>query len=218
MKKIIQDIKNSLAFRLKLRNWKKDPESYRAAYEKLQLSGSMHTRQEEKNQKDILVALKFLAAHQTNREARILDAGCGDGWALDQLKKEGYRNLSGIDLSEEKLEIARRLGGHRVKKALLPEIDFPDRSFDVIYHRHVFEHLLFPQETLQSFFRILAPQGILFLIAPKTDIGAHVSHAHVFEIKSLKQVEEMVKKAGFKIIKMETHQLQDLEFWIWAEK
>ena len=44
-----------------------------------------------------------LISQVTDREARILDAGCGTGLAGTELKQVGYRNLHGFDYSSEML-------------------------------------------------------------------------------------------------------------------
>lgn len=215
---LLSNLKNTFVHYFKIYQWKTNSCSNLRAYEDLQLKGSKCTRQEPENQRDILEAVKFLSSMFPDRPLRLLDAGCGDGWTLDQFKKAGYRSLAGIDLSEDKLGVARRLGGHEVRRVFLPEIPFPDQSFDLIYCRHVFEHLLFPEKTLQSFFRILAPGGHLFLIVPKTGIGFHVSEAHVLEIKSLEQITKWVKRAGFSVKETKICQLKDLEFWVIVQK
>jgi 2-polyprenyl-3-methyl-5-hydroxy-6-metoxy-1,4-benzoquinol methylase len=45
-----------------------------------------------------------------DKSAKILDVACGSGHFLYFLKKEGYTNIHGIDLSDDQLEVARRTG------------------------------------------------------------------------------------------------------------
>src|SRR5439155_26972464 len=45
-----------------------------------------------------------------DKQARILDLGCGYGEFLCFLQKEGYQNAAGIDLNRRQLDAAERLG------------------------------------------------------------------------------------------------------------
>lgn len=52
------------------------------------------------------VAAHMLREHQLAPTAPILDAGCGTGLTGQALKKEGFENLTGLDLSKVSLERA----------------------------------------------------------------------------------------------------------------
>jgi len=56
---------------------------------------------------------EILAEHLPDREASILDVGCGTGLTCRVLAERGYRNLDGIDLSSEMLEVAGERGIYR---------------------------------------------------------------------------------------------------------
>jgi ubiquinone/menaquinone biosynthesis C-methylase UbiE len=72
-------------------------------------------------------------AQFSQREARILDYGCGYGRTLAQLSEAGFRNLVGVDFSQAMLERARDAVRHpalvRNDGVNLP---FNDDSFDVV--------------------------------------------------------------------------------------
>lgn len=55
----------------------------------------------------------FFARHVPVTTQPILDAGCGTGLAGDNLHILGYRNLIGIDLSENMLSAAKKLGVYK---------------------------------------------------------------------------------------------------------
>jgi SAM-dependent methyltransferase len=52
----------------------------------------------------------------SDRDASILDLGCGNGVLLLAARKEGYRQLSGVDGSAEQVAIALRLGVTEVRE------------------------------------------------------------------------------------------------------
>jgi len=84
--------------------------------------------------------LKFLPK---DRNSRILDAGCGTGKFLYFLKKCGYLNCVGVDISNESVIIANKLG---ITNAINNDIfDFlkktPPLCFEMVYCQDVIEHL-----------------------------------------------------------------------------
>ncbi len=186
-------------------------------YMRLQIKTNRYTRESEIAQKNINSSLKSLFELLPHKNARILDAGCGDGWTMDQIKNAGYLNIYGVDLNRNKLAIAKKYG-HSVFCVMLPHLSCMKNSFDFIFCRHVYEHLLFPQQTLLSFRRALGKDGILFLITPESKIDGHSSESHVVSIKGKRQVKNEIADAGFKILNTRINYLEDKEFWIVAKK
>jgi 2-polyprenyl-3-methyl-5-hydroxy-6-metoxy-1,4-benzoquinol methylase len=98
-----------------------------------------------------------------DRNARIVDLGCGPGALLFALERAGYRNIAGVDLSQEQIAVAARLGIASATCATLE--DFlaaqPSASVDVVLAMDVFEHLTRPQlmEVLASIRRAVRPGG-----------------------------------------------------------
>lgn len=65
---------------------------------------------------------------------------------------------------------------HVIAADVAKGIPFPDRSFDVVYHSHLLEHLPKPaaREFLKECYRVLRPEGILRIAVP--DLEAIVHH------------------------------------------
>ncbi len=78
-----------------------------------------------------------------DRNAAILDLGCGHGALLYFAQQEGYRNISGIDHSPEQVAEALRLGISGVSEGdLLTSLGRQaDQSVDVVVAFDVIEHL-----------------------------------------------------------------------------
>ena len=105
-----------------------------------------------------------------DREADILDIGCGHGAILYALQQVGYRNAHGVDGSPEQVQAAARLGIHGVALGDLMQTlrDAPDASLDVVIAFDVIEHFtkveLIP--LVDEVHRVLKPGGRWVVHAP----------------------------------------------------
>lgn len=114
------------------------------------------------------VALELLRRHgrMPLTDRRILDVGCGSGKALLDFIRYGARpeNLAGIDLLEDQIEVARRLGPHAdFRVADATGIPFPDSTFDLALAFTSFSSMLpKPREAVAAEIRrVLRPGGAL---------------------------------------------------------
>jgi SAM-dependent methyltransferase len=96
--------------------------------------------------------------------ARLLDAGCGSGRTLDELAR--YGRASGVDLSPEAVETARRRGHDDVHVARIEELPFADASFDAVTCLDVVEHTPDDRATLAELLRVTRPGGLLLVTVP----------------------------------------------------
>lgn len=100
-----------------------------------------------------------IAPHQT-----ILDIGCGAGFLTNFLAQKGH-SVTGIDLSETSLEIARLHDQtHSVEyiRASAYHLPFEKTKFDVVCATDVLEHLEYPEKLIQEASRVLRPGGSFF--------------------------------------------------------
>lgn len=74
--------------------------------------------------------------------ATVLDAGCGDGFLLEEIGKK-TDNCVGVDISGVALRGAKkRLGENtRLVQAFLEHLPFKDDAFDVVVTAHALEHV-----------------------------------------------------------------------------
>ncbi len=100
---------------------------------------------------------------------RILDIGCGYGFFLNELHKEGYRNITGTELSTERRELALA----HSPAAIIPfDVNKPDRdpgTFDLVTLFHVLEHMADPIGFLRNIRTLLAPGGIFVCEVPNVN-------------------------------------------------
>jgi SAM-dependent methyltransferase len=100
--------------------------------------------------------------------ANVLDVGCGSGRFLKGLLDRGF-HACGTELPGKAAERARQIPGLNLKIGHLSETDFADDYFDAVCMWHVFEHLPQPKRTLQIIYKLLRPDGWLFLSLPNID-------------------------------------------------
>lgn len=102
------------------------------------------------------------------RNARILDGGCGTGNMAQILNVIGYSNIVGIDASDGMLAAAKTKGCYaELHKMLLgAKIDLPSGSFDAVTAAGVLTHGHAPAESVDGLLEIAKPGApIIFSIS-----------------------------------------------------
>jgi len=104
-----------------------------------------------------------------DKEAKILDIGCGYGPFLYFLRKEGYLNVYGVDISPEQVEAAQQLGIDNIYcEDLLPFLHEHPNAFACITAFDVVEH--FPKgevlSLLDAVHEALQPGGTFIMQSP----------------------------------------------------
>jgi cyclopropane fatty-acyl-phospholipid synthase-like methyltransferase len=131
-----------------------------------------------------------------DREARILDAGCGIGYAVETLLHAGYRNTRGVDGSAEQVEIAQRRGLPVELGDALETLRGTPGQWQAILALDFIEHL--HKDELLSFLDLareaLAPGGRLILKTPNASspMGPRsryrdLTHELIFTEQSLRE-------------------------------
>jgi len=99
-----------------------------------------------------------------DRDAYILDVGCGDGFWMETLRNLGFRRIVGFDVAESALERAAEKGLD-VRQGDLYDFDVSN-AFDVILLCDTLEHLPDVAGALTRVHRALRTHGCLYLTAP----------------------------------------------------
>ncbi|GKS58654.1 hypothetical protein YTPLAS18_21810 [Nitrospira sp.] len=98
------------------------------------------------------------------REGSLLDVGCGPGLLLDHAGATGWSGV-GIEPSMEAARIGQQAGRHIIVGEW-PEIEWPDQSTDAVVFLNVLDHLRHPVAAMQAAWRVLRPDGVVYLRVP----------------------------------------------------
>lgn len=76
-----------------------------------------------------------------DKNANILELGCGDGNFIVYLRKQGYTNIHGIDLSAEQIEKGKSMGIPNLECAdIVSWLSGNNLKFDMVIAKDVIEH------------------------------------------------------------------------------
>jgi SAM-dependent methyltransferase len=107
---------------------------------------------------------RVLTGMRLPARARILDAGCGSGRNMVDLARHG--TVTGVELSETSVALARARNVGEVISGSVLEMPFPADSFDLAVSLDVIEHLEDDLGALQEMRRTVAPGGSLLVTVP----------------------------------------------------
>lgn len=142
------------------------------------------------------------------KSGRVLDIGCSGGFFLSILNERWQK--FGTEINPVAAEEARKKFGLDVRVGMLDEIAYPDSYFDVVSLRGVIEHFADPFAHLVEIRRILKEGGVLAINTP--NIGSLCARIygdrfrlvappyHIYYFSTRTMI-EMLKKAGFKILR-----------------
>ena len=110
------------------------------------------------------VLARVIADLRLPSPARILDAGCGSGRNMVDLARLG--SVTGVELSETSVWLARERESGEVIEGSVLEMPFAAESFDLAVSLDVIEHLDDDLDALRELRRVVAPGGALLVTVP----------------------------------------------------
>lgn len=117
------------------------------------------------------IAAKLLSRHLTDKDCKLLDAGCGTGLVGIELQALGYAEIDGFDLSESMAERAAASGVYQQVKAGVEMMqatqNYAGNSYDAVLSIGVFTLGHVPPEALKVLLELTRPGGLL-LISTRT--------------------------------------------------
>jgi SAM-dependent methyltransferase len=92
--------------------------------------------------------------------------GCSGGPLIQQLHADGYRRVTGIDISPAAIALCRQRDLVDTYVMDAQKLSFPDGRFDVITASDVLEHLADAPGAIREWRRLLKPGGVLIVFVP----------------------------------------------------
>lgn len=136
-----------------------------------------------------------------NKNAAIIDLGCGEGNFLQSLKDAGFVNLFGIDISEQQIEKVSSKMVNARKINIFDFIETNKNKYDIIFALDFVEHFQ-KKELLKLFsgiYNMMSDNSILIIRTPNGEglfpnriIYGDLTHLTVFSQNSLIQILRIV--------------------------
>ena len=167
------------------------------------------------------ITLKTLRLMDVKAGERVLDLGCGSGWATRLLARlvgadAGSGQVVGLDISDEMVrqakEPSKEFPNVSYVQGSAERIPWEENSFDKVLSVESFYYYVDQGRALEELLRVMAPKGRLFILinlyrdnqyslqwVDKLKVPVHV--------RSAAEYEEMLRQHGFE--RVETRQIPD---------
>ena len=110
--------------------------------------------------------IKYIKKYLPDKNSVFLDVGCGNGTVLKELKKNGYKNGFGAEISKLFIKQAKSKGLSNLAYYNGINLPFKDNYFDLIGSFNVLEHSEQPEKFLENQVLKLKKGGILIVACP----------------------------------------------------
>ena len=118
-----------------------------------------------------LITSELLLSYLSNTQTKILDAGCGTGLVGEILNKNSFKNLIGVDFSQEMLNIAKQKNVYQSLDLvdLTKKLDYEDNVFDAVICAGTFTCGHVGPEALREMVRITKQGGYICFTVRKQE-------------------------------------------------
>ena len=153
--------------------------------------------------------VSILKKYTSNKNSRILDAGCGTGLVGIELKKYGYSNIEGVDFSQSMLNLVPQGIYKKIEKIDLNKpLKFKNNMYDVLMCVGTFTYGHVKPKALDEFIRITKNRG---LICFTINEGIYEEYGFDKKIKELSDSKSWNVKEFFKSDYITT---KDVDAWL----
>ena len=127
---------------------------------------------------------------ENNASAKFLDLGCDDGVVTAKLSRPvGTKDLYGIDIVDDKFDIAAGNGVKCIKADITKGLPFEEGTFDVVLANQVIEHVSNIDTFITEIYRILKRGGYAIISTENgsswINIGAAVLGWQIFSLTNM---------------------------------
>ncbi|MCE5241011.1 methyltransferase domain-containing protein [bacterium] len=145
---------------------------------------------------------QLIQRYVNDPEALVLDAGCGTGGTMKELK--GAANLCGCDCSPHALAYCRERGFDRVAAGDVAALPYAENTFAAVISCDVLEHLPDDQAGLAEMMRVLRPGGCLIVTVPAhrflwSEHDEALAHRRRYSARELRR---KLQETGARVVKL----------------
>lgn len=101
------------------------------------------------------------------KKGRLLDYGCGTGYFLQEMKKDGWK-IAGVEPNDQARAISNHLNNQSVVRNL-SELKMKNQKFNIITLWHVLEHIHDLNDMIKKLKDILKEKGKIIIAVPNID-------------------------------------------------
>jgi 2-polyprenyl-3-methyl-5-hydroxy-6-metoxy-1,4-benzoquinol methylase len=179
-------------------------QNYVSNYKKVTSSNS---DKDKKSDYEIFKRRYLPLIREFNKDCKIIEVGCGNGYVMQFFREQGFTNIYGIDISEEQIEEARGKGLNAEVQNIFEFFKTNKEKFDIILALDFVEH--FSKDELPALFsglnNLLNKAGVLIIHTPNGEgffpgriIYGDLTHLTIFNPNSLLQI---LLTTGFKEVR-----------------
>ena len=142
--------------------------NYIIAQQKLTTEKIGRLKRNGMDQKNMMRLKKALSVFDkyTDKDLPFLDIGSRDGWFLQQLLIENYKDVQGIDVSLDAVELMRGKSLTVSQADAHDMVMFKNNYFGNVSIIHVLEHCPKPTVVIKEINRVLNKDGVLYVEIP----------------------------------------------------
>lgn len=129
----------------------------------------------------------------------IVDVGCSDGWMVSQMQADGKEAVGVNDFILPTDRIFMEENQVVIHEMDMHNLQFEDESFDAAWCRHALEHSLAPIMVLAEIWRILKPNGYLFIALPPPPMPPEPYPGHWHQIPDY-QLKYLLEMSNFNVL------------------
>lgn len=183
-----------------------------------QLTGEIYAQPEDLGHTQLAQKVINMWMSRLSGCQQVLDVGCGTGFCQSMFERFKTK-YTGICLGEDVL--VAQGNGKNVFQMDFSFLDFPDKSFDLIFARHALEHSPMPLLTMMEWARVSKTWCGIVLPAPEHYTYKGQNH---YSVMNQDQAESLFDHAGWKVIWKDIEKvlhdtdLISLEYWYMLEK
>ncbi len=155
------------------------------------------------------ITKKTLASMDLGADDRVLDLGCGSGWATRLLAPQ-CKEVVGVDVSDEMIRQAQQASNNFANVKYLQgsaqKIPCADNSFDKMLSVESFYYYADQEAALDEILRVMAPKGRIFIL-----INLYKDNEYSLQWVHLLKVPVHVRSAADYIGLLQKHGFQSAE-------